>query len=152
MANQCSLQGGLCYSSKWYFTQSAPRPRSNGKALIPFGRKLKQREAVLLAQGCTRRGSFCAPVPCRAQLGPLVPTINRQRSRCQGFLRSEKIHHSERMHLPGLEAAPCTLTPNTVLTLPDTPSVPWNLSRAGAQTAAPLASPGKEAVPGGELA
>lgn len=122
-----------------------------GTALIPFGRTLKQRQAVLLAQGCVGRGSFCVPV-CRAQLGPPVPTINRGRSRCHGSLGSEKIHHSEQMHLPGLEAGPCTLTPNTVLTLPHTPSVPWNLSRAGAQTAAPLASPGKEVVPGGELA
>lgn len=122
-----------------------------GTALIPFGRKLKQREAVLLAQGCTGRGSFCAPVRRGAQLGPSVPTINRHRSRCHGSLRSEKIHPSERMHLPGLEAAPCTLTPNTVLALPHTPSAPWNLSRAGAQTAAPLANPGKEVVPG-ELA
>lgn len=89
------------------------------------------------------RGSFCVPVGVDHSRG----LLSMQSTEAE----AGATHLSDGTRL-AWKLALCTLTPDTELSLPNTPPIPWNLSWAGVQTAAPLASSGKEVVPGGELA
>lgn len=120
-----------------------------GTALSSSGRKLKQREAVFLKgtqPDCRWRGE--APPGdlwrCGVQLGPSICSSTEAKAGTTDLSEVRRSTAQSEATCLAWKLAPCTLTPNNTRSLPYTSSVPWNLSWAGVQTAAPWQALGRK--------
>lgn len=109
--NQCLPQGGLSSSNTCLLHLVRPMATCDGYSPELIWQETEA-ERSCVPQGHTARlqvagrGSSWVPVEVWSAAGAFHLFINRSQSGDHRSLRSEKIHRSERSHLPGLEAGP----------------------------------------------
>lgn len=147
--NQCLPQGGLSSSNTCLLHLVRPMATCDGYSPELIWQETEA-ERSCVPQGHTARlqvvgrGSSWVPVEVWSAAGAFHLFINRSQSGATDLSEVRRSTAQSEATCLAWKLAPCTLTPNTTRSLPYTSSVPWNLSWAGVQTAAPWQALGRK--------